>query len=81
MSNEWKLNQCYEHKIKIAIEKIFFKTIGHKLILIVSKMSHKQMLSGKHFQSSIVTITLQLGTSEKALVSIATKIYHLKHPN
>ena len=49
MSNEWKLNQCYEHKIKIAIKKVFFKTIGHKLILIVSKMSHKQMLSGKHY--------------------------------
>ena len=52
MGNEWKLNQCYENKIKIAIKKIFFKTIGHKFILIVSKMSHKQMLSGKHFQSS-----------------------------
>ena len=26
-----ELNQCYENKIKIAIKKIFFKKIGHKL--------------------------------------------------
>ena len=31
LGNEWKLNQCYENKIKIAIKKIFFKKIGHKL--------------------------------------------------
>ena len=31
LGNEWKLNQCYENKIKIAIKRIFFKKIGHKL--------------------------------------------------
>ena len=40
------------------------------------------MLSGKVFQSSeSETITLHSVTSEKALVSTTTKIYHSKHPN